>query len=239
MATFVLVHGANHGGWCWQRVAGPLRASGHEVYAPSLTGLGDRVHLLNHDIGLETHAQDVVNLLFYEDLREVILVGHSYGGAVIQVAGDRMADRVAHLIHFDSIVPLDGESVMDIITPDRRDGMESLAERHGDGWLLPAGRGIERLGITDPDDIAWMEARLVPHPLKCMRDKARLTGAYAGIPKTYISCTRKLLASPSAIPPWERTPVWRYRELATGHDAMITDVPGTLAIFEEVAATLS
>jgi hypothetical protein len=155
---------------------------------------------------------------------------------VIEVVADREPARIRHRLHFDSLVPHDGESAVDLITADRRAALFDLANRFGDGWLLPGRRGIERLGITDPADIAWMEPRLTPHPLKSMTDKARLVGAAATIPKSYIRCTDKPRPSPSAIPPWTRTPGWRLFEPAAGHDAMVTHPAAVMAIFEEVAA---
>src|SRR5438128_128006 len=104
MATFVLVHGAWHGGWCWKRVTPLLRAAGHEVYATTLTGLGERVHLASPNVGLALHVQDVVGVLEYEDLRDVILVGHSYGGIVISGVADRVPERLRHLVYLDALV---------------------------------------------------------------------------------------------------------------------------------------
>ncbi|MFN8534131.1 MAG: alpha/beta fold hydrolase [Dehalococcoidia bacterium] len=235
MATFVLVHGASHGGWCWARVARLLHDRGHAVYPLTLTGLGERAHLLNREIGLETHVQDVLNTLYFEDLREVILVGHSYGGMVIQVVADRDPVRIRHLIHFDSLVPQDGESALDLIGDDRRAALLELAKRHGDGWLLPGNQGVERFGIVDPADVAWAEPRLTPHPLRSLTDPARLSGEYLKLPKSYIDCTIKQRPSPSRVMPWARTPVWRVFELEAGHDAMVTHPAEVVRIFEEVA----
>jgi pimeloyl-ACP methyl ester carboxylesterase len=117
MTTFVLVHGAGHGGWCWGRVAPLLRAAGHEVVTPTLTGLGERVHLLDGRVDLELHVTDIVNVLRYEDLHDVVLVGHSYGGTVITGAADRAPERVAKLVYLDAAFPGDGQSVADVVEP--------------------------------------------------------------------------------------------------------------------------
>src|SRR5262245_14863398 len=130
MATFVLVHGAWHGGWCWQRVSPLLRARGHEVFAPTLTGLGERSHLLTREIGLETHVADVVNAIRWEDLTDVVLCGHSYGGMVISGAADRMADRVRSLVYLDAFVPADGQSIFDFMTAERAEGFRDGARAH-------------------------------------------------------------------------------------------------------------
>ena len=134
MATFVLVHGAFVGGWCWRWVAPYLRAAGHEVHAPTLTGLGERVHLASPQIDLDTHLQDVVNLLHYEDLTGVILVGWSYGGMVVAGVADRVPERIAHVVYFDSDVPRDGDTS---VPPGQHAAREELARAHGDGWRVP------------------------------------------------------------------------------------------------------
>lgn len=133
MATYVLVSGACHGGWCWRRVVPRLRAAGHEVYAPTLTGLGERAHLLSPDVGLETHAQDVAGVLEYEGLRDVVLVGHSYGGMAITAAAELAAERLAHLVYLDAFVPRDGERLLDFLPPDARELTLSRARAEGDG----------------------------------------------------------------------------------------------------------
>src|SRR6266567_669014 len=161
MATFALVHGGGHGGWCYQRVARILRAAGHEVHAPTLTGLGERSHLLRAGIDLDLQITDIVNLLHYEDLRDVILVGHSYGGMVITGVADRATDRIGRLVYLDAATPRNHESLVDhsgpfieAVRPDGRviDGLELV--------LLPGpGAGL-LYGVTDPADLTWMAERL-------------------------------------------------------------------------------
>src|SRR5215203_1355701 len=134
MATFVLVHGAVVGGWCWRWVAPELRGAGHEVQAPTLTGLGERVHLASSQVDLDTHIADIVNLLHYEDLRDVVLVGWSYGGMVVAGTADRAPERIAHVVYFDSDVPRDGDTSA---PPSSHAEREALAHAHGDGWRVP------------------------------------------------------------------------------------------------------
>src|SRR3954463_331818 len=117
MATYVLVHGGGHGGWCYQRVARLLRSGGHEVYAPTLTGLGERSHLVSPQVDLDMHVQDVVALLHFEDLRDVILVGHSYGGMVITGVADRASDRIGRLVYLDAATPVNNQSLRDVAGP--------------------------------------------------------------------------------------------------------------------------
>ena len=163
MATYVLVHGAWHGGWCWKRVAPLLRAAGHEVYTytPTLTGLGERAHLLSRDIDLDTHITDIVNVLAYEELTDVVLVGHSYGGMVIAGVADRVPERVAHLVYLDAFVPRDGQAVHDIFSPEFAAHLQALALAEGDGWRIPAPPAAS-YGVTAAADLAWVAAKTSP-----------------------------------------------------------------------------
>jgi len=225
MATYVLVHGGAHGGWCYQRVARLLRAAGHEVYAPTMTGLGERAHLVSPHVDLNLHIQDITAVLKYEDLNDVILVGHSYGGMVITGVADRAADRVGRLVYLDAANPVNGQSLVDVAGP----GIE---------WTRPAGRvvdGVELVllpspeagkvyGVTDPADITWMAERLAGHPWKCFEQKLELTNeaALAKIPKYHIVCTSTLATrSPDLMA--EARAADRLWEIDTGHDLMITE----------------
>lgn len=224
----MLVHGAWHGGWCWRRLTPLLRAAGHDAYTPTLTGLGERAHLLTPDVGLETHAQDVVGVLEYEDLHDVILVGHSYGGMVITAVAERAAQRLAHLVYLDAFLPRDGECLLDFLPPPAREQTLARARAEGEGWYLPPQRDAHPYGITDPADIAWVRRKLTAQPLKTMQQPVRRVDPLAAtLPRTYISCTATRYFTHSV----ERARSesgWRHRELATGHDAMIT-APAALA----------
>ena len=136
MTTFVLVHGGWHGAWCWEQVNSRLREAGHAVYTPTLAGLGELSHLLDPSIGLDTHVQDVVDVLDREDLRDVVLVGHSYGGMVISGAGELAAGRLARLDFLDAFVPEGGQSLLDLLSPERRDFYLRAAKEHGEGWRV-------------------------------------------------------------------------------------------------------
>lgn len=133
MATFVLIHPAWFGGWCWKKIVPLLRAPGHIVYTPTLSGLGERAHLAAPQIGLGTHVDDVVNVLTYEDLEGVVLVGTSSAGSVITAVADRVPARIGQLVYLDAFVPRDGQSILDMISPDRRPAMEALVQSEGDG----------------------------------------------------------------------------------------------------------
>src|SRR5262245_3869615 len=136
-SAFVLVHPAWHGGWCWKKLVPFLRRAGHEVMTPTLTGLGDRSHLLHHDIGLETHVHDVVNAIAYGESSRVILLGHSSSGAVVTGVAGVMPERIDQVIYLDAFVPEHGQAVIDLLAPERQQAMEGLVQTEGDGWLLP------------------------------------------------------------------------------------------------------
>lgn len=221
MSAIVLVGGAWLGGWCWQKVTPRLRQAGLDVYTPTLTGLGERAHLARPDIGLDTHLQDVVNVLEFEDLREVTLLGHSYAGIVVTGVADRAPERLRRVVYLDASVPDDGDTMLD--EPEFRQVVEEAAQRGGDGWRwpLPAFEDLNRFasiaGISEAD-LQWFRARAVPHPLKTMADPIHLSGA-ARVPRTYIRCTADSEGSPE--PEWaaqlRNDPGWGYEELATGH----------------------
>ena len=172
-SPFVLVHPAWHGGWCWKKLVPFLRKAGHDVFTPTLTGLGERSHLLGRDIGLDTHVKDVVNMLVNEDLSGVVLVGHSSSGAVITGTTGSVPERLAHLVYLDAFVPQHGQSVIELLTPERRQALEQLVQTEGDGWLLPRfapppWHTIVRdmWGVTDDADHRWMLSHLGPTPFR-------------------------------------------------------------------------
>lgn len=237
MATYVLVHGGGHGGWCYQRVARLLRAAGHEVYAPTLTGLGERSHLVSPDVDLDLQIRDITSLLHHEDLRDVILVGHSYGGMVITGAADRAADRVGKLVYLDAANPKNGESLVDVtngyiefIRPHGRviDGVEMV--------LLPAPDAALLYGVTDPDDVAWMAERLTGHPWRCFEQKLVLANEAAlwAIPQFHIVCTSTLLTRDPELMAKAKDE-GRLWDIDTGHDLMITEPEATAQALLEVA----
>lgn len=233
MAVFVLLAGSWHGGWCWRKVQPGLRAAGHHVLSPTYTGTGERAHLATPDIGLETHIQDVLNVLEYQDVRDAVLVGHSYGGVVMTAVADRAADRVARMIYFDTSIPADGDSVLGLMAGTSRQVVRSRVM--DDGWrVLPT--MLERLGITDEGDITWAAPRMTPHPLRCFTDPVRLTGASHSIPKAYIACRTPgttLPERPRQV--YAREQGWPAMILPTGHDAMITTPDALVAALLNLA----
>jgi pimeloyl-ACP methyl ester carboxylesterase len=220
MTTYVLVHGAWYGGWCWREVARPLQEVGHEVLTPTLTGLGDRANLFTPEIGLRTHVDDIVDLLRRADLHDVVLVGHSYAGLVVREAADREPDRVARIVLVDAWAGGDGAS-MDSLAPDFfRNWIDSMTT---DGAIaVPPATAV---GVTEPADVAWLEARLTPQPRLTFSDATTLTGAVEAIPCRAVLCT------PPGPMPFATLAAdfgWKTVELESGHDAMTT-APAALA----------
>jgi pimeloyl-ACP methyl ester carboxylesterase len=225
MATYVLVHGGGHGGWCYQRVSRLLRQAGHEVYAPTLTGLGERSHLVGPSVDLNLHVQDVVAVLHYEDLEDVILVGHSYGGMVITGIADQAPGRVGKLVYLDAANPKNGESLVDVAGPIIE--MTRPAGQVVNGVelvLLPSPEAGTLYGVTDPGDLAWMASRLTGHPWKCFEQKLELTNEsrLSNIPQYHIVCTSTLATRDSQLMAEARA-AGRLWDIDTGHDLMITE----------------
>ncbi|HEX6509692.1 MAG TPA: alpha/beta fold hydrolase [Chloroflexota bacterium] len=223
MATFVLVQGAIVGSWCWRWVTPELRDARHVVYTPSLTGLGERVHLASPQVDLDTHIEDVVNVLHYEDLTGVVLVGWSYGGMIIAGATDRVPERVAHVVYLDSDVPRDGDTSAPLSAHAR---LEALARIHGDGWRVPpevTSAESRLLSDLSEERRRWIAARFAPHPVKTWLQPIRLSGRAATILTTYIRCTvgydptdEDTARQDARI---RSEPHWRYWELPASHSA--------------------
>ena len=229
MANFVLVHGAWHGGWCWVRVAAQLIQQGHRVLNPTLTGLGDRAHLLNRDVNLDTHIQDVIGTIEAEELTEVTLCGHSYGGVVITGAADRVADRISSIVYLDAFIPEDGQAQRDLISVKRQADADLMVSEQGDGWKVPP-RSAESFMVQSPEDRDWVNRRCVPHPYATMTQPVSLTGNWKNISrKTFIKAG---LYTTSPFGPFaeaaKNDPDWQYEEIDAGHDIML-DAPKELS----------
>lgn len=226
MTRFLFVAGAWLGGWCWRDVATCLRSVGHEVITVTLTGLGERAHLLNPQLGLSTHVEDVAGLFHYRDLSAVTLVGHSYGGMVITAVAEKVPNRIQRLVYLDASVPRDGESNNDVIGSEMASQLRSSAISDGDGWRVPpALYVVERL--SDESLRAWVGARLTPHPLRSFEDSARLRSPEAAaLPRAFIRTTQSPLYD--RLLDHARKAGWLCREIGGGHYAMFTQ-PATVA----------
>jgi pimeloyl-ACP methyl ester carboxylesterase len=227
MATFLVAHGAWSAGWAWKKMRPLLRARGHELYTPTHTGLGERSHLAHAGIDLDAHIADILAVLQFEDLRDVVLVGHSYGGMVATGVADRAADRIARLVYLDAFVPRDGQSLFDLIGEAATARVREAARVEGEGWRVPAN---PMPPDTPEADVAWAGPRRMMQPLATFEQKLRLTGAAERLPRSYVYCTRP--GPGDAFRQFaERArsePGWRYDELDASHNPHIT-MPETLA----------
>src|SRR6202051_1692790 len=223
--TLVLVHGAWHGGGCWQRVADRLRSGGHAVFTPTLTGLGERSHLLRAGIDLKTHIADVVNVMKWEELTDVVLCGHSYGGFVISGVAEQMTSAIRSIVFLDAFMPGDGETVQDLTGPAVQEGIRTALQR-GDIAMPP--RSAAAFGVNDADR-PWVDRLCVGQPIGTFTDKIALTGARDRIArKTYIRA--KSYANPGfdrALGVVQADPSWRAYQVPCGHDVMV-DMPERL-----------
>ena len=223
MATYVLIHGAWHGGWCWERVASLLRARHHEVYSPSLTGAGARKHLLSPSVGMDTYVLDVVNLIESEDLQNVILVGHSAAGAVVAKAAESIHARLMNLVYVDAAVVPSGKSLFDVFPPQWVDDMRTGATSKGEGWYMPTDFDmIMPFFASDftEEDKRWLTSKITPQPIKPYEDKVDLSQFYElTIPKTYVRCTKTQAGIPRKV---AKKFGMQYVEIDAGHDPMIS-----------------
>jgi pimeloyl-ACP methyl ester carboxylesterase len=221
MSMFLLVPGAWLGGWCWRYVASYLRVAGHRVIAATLSGLGERAHLLSRDIDLDTHISDIVGLFECRDLYDVILVGHSYGGTVITEVAERVPDRIRRIVYLDASVPRDGESNDDVIGPTMAAQLRASAMLDGDGWKVPPAPSIAE-SLSEHPLRDWVAARLKPHPLRPFAEPVRLSSPKAAaLPRAFIQTTqsdlyRGLIARAQDLD-------WYCKEIGGGHYAMITE----------------
>ena len=219
MTTFVLVHGAWHGGWCYKRVARLLRQAGHEVYTPTLTGLGERTHLMSRAIDLGTHVEDIVGVIRCEELSDVVLCGHSYGGMVIAGVAERLAGRIRSLVYLDAFVPESGKALFDYLPAEQSKGMRDDAAQNGEGYKIspiPAAAFA-----VNEKDVSWVDAMCVKHPLATFEQKLALGGAQPA-KRIYV------LADGWGPSPFRQFGTrlkddrdWKFVSIACGHDVML------------------
>jgi len=234
MATFVVAHGAWSAGFVWKKMHPLLAAKGHRLFSPTYTGLGERVHLAHPGIDLKLHIMDIANVLFHEDLHDVYLIGHSYGGFVARGVADRVAERLAHVIFLDAFVPEDGQSMVDLATPEQRERWLTGAKEQGDGWKVPPN---PLPGDTSPEDVAWITPRRHPHPIKAITQPIDLGNRTLRLPQSYIYCTR--IGPGDMFGPFARrakaTPGWRYFEMDASHSPHVTAPEELTRILSEIS----
>jgi pimeloyl-ACP methyl ester carboxylesterase len=251
MTIYVLVPGAWLGGWCWQPVTTQLRAHGHDVYPVTLTGLGERSHLASREVDLDTYIADVVNLVEFEDLRDVVLVGHSYSGIVVTAIADRIPERIAVLAYLDSGPVPDGSAYLDLQPPPAKQLIERLAEEVGDGWQIPMptweelevvlGASLDGLGDIER---SRMRARAVTQPLRTWTQPVSLKNpAREQLSKLLITCSFPLAQVRQMIAdghPWFAelaSPQWSFLELPTGHWPMFSKPDQLADLLHGIPAT--
>jgi pimeloyl-ACP methyl ester carboxylesterase len=246
VATYVLVPGAWLGGWAWQAVARDLRARGHDVYPVTLTGLGERVHLASPAVDLDTHITDVINLIAFEDLDDVILAGHSYAGAVITSVANSIPDRLAQLVYVDSAPLADGQSMLDLSPPEGRADLERVVAELGEGWRWPLpsfeelAEGASLAGLGEAE-LALMRGKATPQPFGTYRQPLQLSNTKPGAyQRVFIACddVRGLVTAgvPQIVPLTQ--PPWRYEELETGHWPMFSQPRELAALLDWLAKYL-
>jgi pimeloyl-ACP methyl ester carboxylesterase len=231
--TFVLIHGTWHGGWCWRRVSDLLERKGHKVYAPSLTGLADRSHLLTKEVNLTTHVNDVVNLVRWEDLKDIVLVGHSSAGFVITQAVEEIRPSVSSIVYLDAFVPQPGDNLISLANPGPRKALEDAVAK---GEIVAKPVPAKAFNVNERDR-AWVDSKCTPHPLASVVEKVAAAEAREKIArKTYIRASN--FDSPvfdQTLAKLKSTDGWKTYELPSGHDVMI-DMPDRLTeILIEVA----
>jgi len=220
MATFVLVHGAWHGSWCWARVRRALLDQGHQVFTPTLSGVGERSHTLSRDIDLQRHVDDVANLIRWEELDSVILCGHSYGGCVISGVADVLPDRIAGLVYLDAFLLEDGECLHDLLPAEQRDIQVNLANEYGEGWRVPPiPAAIFNVNAQDRD---WVDRQCTPQPLATFQQPIRLNGGLSPISRNHFIFASDWEGTPFTIS-YDRAKArrWTTSEIACGHDVML------------------
>jgi pimeloyl-ACP methyl ester carboxylesterase len=214
MATFVLVHGAWHGSWCWKRVRSALQKDGHEVFTPTLTGIAERSHLLTQNVDLDTHTLDVLNLIQWEELDDIVLCGHSYGGMVVTGVADRIPKRIRSLVFLDAFVPEHAQSLVEF-APLADDQLI-------DGWKCRP-ISAERFGVN-PADRAWVDRQCTLHPLACFKQPVQLTGGFGQLKRVYYAYASGWAGDQSPFRPFydkARARGWTTSEIECGHDAML------------------
>jgi pimeloyl-ACP methyl ester carboxylesterase len=231
--TFLLCHGAWGGGWSWKKMHPLMQAAGYRLLTPTYTGLGERAHLANREVDLETHIQDILNVITYEDLRDFVLLGHSYGGMVATGVVDRARDVINQVIYLDAFVPRDGQSLFDLNEPGRLPMRD--AAKAGDGWRVPPLASPPDMSQADLD---WQGPRRVHMPIKCFEAGLKLKHGETTLPRSYIYCARKEGSDPFAqfAKCFENDAAWRYFEMDASHSPNVTAPEALMKVLQEIVA---
>ena len=231
---FLLIHGAWHGGWVWNEISEILNYQGYSVSTPTLTGLGEKKHLLSSKITIDTFIEDVVNHIIFENLNNIILVGHSFAGSVISGVADKLKDRIKKLIYFDAVILKDGQKPFDIAPKEIVKQRIELAKRFGNGISIPA-PSADAFGVFDVKKSLLLEEKLTPHPLSTYQSKLTIKNEIGnGIPLFYIFCNDPVYKSLESSRKVVRKLKWPIFELNAGHDAMLTHPKETLNLLMKI-----
>jgi pimeloyl-ACP methyl ester carboxylesterase len=234
MATILICHGAWSAGWAWKKVRPLLRAAGHDVLTPTYTGLGERAHLASRSITLDTHIADVLGVIDCEDLTDIVLVGHSYGGMVATGVADRAHERIAKLVYLDAFVPESGQSLFDLIPAAERERRLGDSSAGGDGWLLAPNPSPPD---TAPEDLAWITPRRRWQPIGCFTQPLVLRNTGSSLPRSYVYCTRLAPGDPFGqfARRFRSDPAWTFFELDASHSPNVTAPEALVRILDQVA----
>ena len=231
---FLLIHGAWHGGWVWNEISEILNYQGYSVSTPTLTGLGEKKHLLSSKITIDTFIEDVVNHIIFENLNNIILVGHSFAGSVISGVADKLKDRIQKLIYFDAVILKDGQKPFDIAPKELVKQRIELAKRFGNGISIPA-PSADAFGVFDVKKSLLLKEKLTPHPLSTYQSKLTIKNEIGnGIPLFYIFCNDPVYKSLESSREVVRKMKWPIFELNAGHDAMLTHPKETLNLLMKI-----
>ena len=231
---FLLIHGAWHGGWVWNEISEILNYQGYSVSTPTLTGLGEKKHLLSSKITIDTFIEDVVNHIIFENLNNIILVGHSFAGSVISGVADKLKDRIQKLIYFDAVILKDGQKPFDIAPKELVKQRIELAKRFGNGISIPA-PSPDTFGVFDLKKSLLLKERLTPHPLSTYQSKLTIKNEIGnGIPLSYIFCNDPVYKSLESSREVVHKMKWPIFGLNAGHDAMLTHPKQTLNLLMKI-----
>jgi pimeloyl-ACP methyl ester carboxylesterase len=233
LTTILLAHGAWSAAWAWKKMRPLMVASGHVFLTPTYTGLGVHADLADRSVDLETHIEDILRVLHYEDVRDVVLLGHSYGGMVATGVADRAAARIAHLIYLDAFVPKPGQSLSDLVPAEQREKTR-LSVVNGDGWRVPPNPSPDD---TSPEDLAWIAGRRVPQPLKCFEQPLAFVHGDLRLPRSYIRAMRNIHGPFGVFAERARSePGWGYHEIDASHSPNITAPEALMALLNDIIA---
>lgn len=237
MATFVLVHGAMHGGWCWRDVRRRLEQRGHVVHCPTLTGQGDRRSTLTPDVGIETHVTDLEELLWFEDLSDIHLVLHSYAGVLAGPLAERVEQRLVSVVYLGAFVTGPGQSLLDVEPPEVAERYRRQVAEAGEGWFLPATDAfLQQWGIDDETLRKWVGPRLTDFPFRCQIEPTHFDpGPLGRLRKVYVAHTDPPLPSLGRFAREALASGWETHELACGHDTMLAAPAATADLLEQIA----